>query len=120
MITKEQLEKDLQRKSPAWWQSVSQFVGKENYYFDKGCGFGIVTIDRDAGVTPMHLRCRNPKNCSGVMQSMCYPHKSAKPAYLGDPTHEWYRPETIDDDAENDESDHLMNGGLLLRSIDVS
>lgn len=117
MITREQLEADLARKSPVWWASVQERVGKENYYYDRACRFGIVTVDLHAGTTPTHLACRNPKKCTGVMNSMGYPDPQAKPAWLGDPTHEWYRPDEIDDEAEDLEADHLMNGGLLLRKI---
>ena len=92
-------------------------VGKENFYYDRACRFGIVTVDLHAGVTPMYLACRNPKKCSGIMNSMGYPAPQSKPAWLGEPTHGWYRPDFIDDEAETEEADHLMDGGLLLREL---
>ena len=120
MISKQQLEDDLARKSPGWWSNTQSMIGRENCYIDKVCGFYIVTIDRHAGVTPMFLACRNPEGCTGKMHSMGYPPIQAKPAWLGEPTHEWYRPESVDDDALDDaEADHVMNGGLLLREINA-
>lgn len=119
MISREELEAQFARKSPEWWAEVQKLVGRENYYYDRGCRFGIVTVDLHAGTTPMFMKCKGRNGmCSGIMNSMGYPDPSGKPAWLGDPTHEWYRPEEIDDEAEDDgEADHLMNGGLLLRKI---
>lgn len=118
MISREELEAQLARKSPDWWAKAQAMIGRENFYYDRACRFGIITVDVHAGTTPMFLACRNPKKCSGVMNSYGYPDPASKPAWLGDPTHEWYRPEEIDDDAEDDPvADHVMNGGLLLREV---
>jgi len=117
MITKEELERQLARKSPQWWAGVNQRKGAENYYYDLTCRKGIVTIDKDAGTTPMAIACRATTSCGGKAISQGYPDQQSKPAWLGPPTYEWYRPEEIDDDADTVEADHLMNGGLLLRRI---
>lgn len=114
ILSREELEAQLARKSPEWWANAQKMIGRENYYYDRACRFGLVTVDLHAGTTPMSLSCKNPKKCSGVMNSMGYP-EVGKPAWLGEPTHEWYRPEQFDDSREDPEADHVMSGGLLLR-----
>jgi len=78
-----------------------------------GCGYWIVTIDREAGVTPMFVKCGH---CGGMASSRMY---KVSPGL--EPTHEWFRPRTA---AElpagytlKSVADHLRNGGLLLRPI---
>lgn len=116
ILTREELEALLARKSPDWWAQAHMMIGRENYYYDRACRMGMVTVDLHAGTTPMFLPCKNPKGCSGIMSSMGYP-EVGKPAWLGDPTYEWYRPDSVDDDADDEVTDHVMNGGLLLREI---
>jgi len=58
-----------------------------NQYICQECGRSIVTIDRDQGVTPFMLRCRETKGCSGMMQSSFYmADQTLTPAY------EWRKP----------------------------
>lgn len=117
VLSREELEAQLARKSPGWWTLAKQMIGRENYYYDRGCRYGLVTVDLHAGNTPMFLSCKNPKGCSGVMNSMGYPDPASKPAWLGEPTHGWYRPDFVDDDKDDPETDHVMSGGLLLREL---
>ncbi len=119
-LSREELEAQLSRKSPDWWSSAQNMVGRENYYHDRLCRYGIVTIDLHAGTTPMFIACRNPNGCTGVMESAGYPPLQAKPAWLGPPTFEWYRPDSVDDELEDEQTDHIMNGGLLLREIEAN
>jgi hypothetical protein len=78
-----------------------------------GCGYWIVTIDREAGVTPMFVKCGQ---CGGMATSRMY-----KVGLGLEPTHEWYRPTSAEDLPEGyslaSVADHLANGGLLLRPI---
>lgn len=118
VLSREELEAQLARKSPEWWANAQKMIGKENYYHHRGCHFGLVTVDLHAGTTPMFMKCIGRNGyCSGVMHSMGYPDPASKPAWLGEPTHEWYRPDFIDDDREDEEANHVLNGGLLLRDI---
>lgn len=82
--------------------------GYSNVPAKQGCGSFIVTIDRHPGVTPFMVRCGN---CGQMAHSKGYRVQD----YLN-PTHEWYRPETLDGIDERS-FDHLANGGLILRAI---
>lgn len=75
-----------------------------------GCRSSMVTIDREPGVTPFITRC---DTCGGEAVSMGY----RVPARLV-PTHEWYRPETVDANSNLNTIEHLRKGGLLLRAIE--
>jgi hypothetical protein len=79
-----------------------------------GCGYWIVTVDREAGVTPMFVKCGH---CGGTASSRMY-----KVGAGLEPTHEWFRPASADELPEGysvaSVADHLSNGGLLLRPID--
>jgi hypothetical protein len=69
-----------------------------------GCGAFIVTLDRDAGVTPFMLKCGR---CGAYAHSKFY-----RVAEWLKPTHEWYRPDSLDGiDAAYHE--HLSKGGLM-------
>lgn len=77
------------------------------------CGYWIVTVDRDAGVTPMFVKCGH---CGETATSRMYK--------VGDglePTHEWFRPASADELPDGytvgGVASHLENGGLLLRPI---
>lgn len=95
-----------------------QNLGRKNAYvcdggYDpppgkEGCGSFIVTVDRDYGVTPFSLQCGN---CGAFAYSKMY-----RIAEWLEPTHEWYRPESLDgvDPAYHQ---HLSNGGIILRPI---
>jgi len=84
-------------------------VGRKNAYECEACGSYIVTIDRAPGVTPFMVKC---ENCGGMAKSKLYRVQS----YL-EPTHEWYRPERLED-VPPGSADHISRGGLILREID--
>lgn len=117
ILSKEQLEAELAHKAPLWWSHIQHYKGMENYYSCQTCKRGVVTIDRDAGATPASIKCHASEDCSGVMHSKFYPDPALKPATLGGPTYEWYRPDEVDDDDESEEAYHVMDGGLLLRKV---
>lgn len=73
-----------------------------------GCGHFIITVDREPGVTPAMVACGN---CGTFAGSKFY-----RIADGFEPTHEWYRPETLDE-CKPGERDHVERGGLLLRMI---
>lgn len=117
LLSKAELEESLARKSKAWWAGSLKFLGKENGYRCETCKKTLVTINSDAGTTPVAIRCYSTDGCKGVSITMGYPPLKLKPPGLGAPTHEWYRPEQINDESEDEEVDHLMHGGLLLREV---
>ena len=84
-------------------------TGKKNAYECEACGAYIVTVDCHPGVTPFMTRCGL---CHGIAQSKMY-----RAADWLEPTHEWYRPDTLEGIPEQ-AHDHLSNGGLILRAID--
>lgn len=84
-------------------------IGKKNAYECEDCRAYIVTIDRAPGVTPLMTKCGN---CSGMATSKMY-----RVSDRLTPTHEWYRPETLDGIPVG-YHDHLSQGGLILREID--
>lgn len=74
-----------------------------------GCGSFIVTIDRDPGVTPFGIRCGN---CGETAHSKGY-----RVADWLEPTHEWYRPDSLDG-IDPRYHEHLSRGGIILRPIE--
>ena len=90
------------------------FQGKKNLYVCVNCGQRIITVDRDEGVTPFMIGCREGGGlCPGSAYSTFYTVDQSVT-----PTHEWYRP----DAAEAKKlgrlwRDHLAGGGLKLRKI---
>lgn len=74
-----------------------------------GCGQLTVTIDRETGVTPFITKC---EHCGGEANSSMY----RVPAGLI-PTHEWYRPDSLDGLPPHSR-EHVLKGGLLLRPIE--
>lgn len=83
-------------------------TGKKNAYECPDCSAHIVTIDRHPGVTPFMTKCGI---CGGFAQSKMY-----RVADWLEPTHEWYRPESLEE-VPLGSADHIANGGLILRSI---
>lgn len=82
-------------------------------YVCQTCGYKIVTIDVDEGVTPFMIECKR-ENCNGDMYSSFY-----KVNPFLEPTYEWYKPK-IEDYSEEDRElmrDHIENGGLDIRRI---
>ena len=93
----------------------SPFRGKINQYVCPKCRHVTTTIDRDAGVTPFLLDCKGMKCGGGYnMHSLGYG-KRVDPEAT--PTHEWYRPGTLDEVSDPGVREHVLNGGLLLRPI---
>lgn len=84
-------------------------IGKKNAYECEDCRSHIVTIDRHHGVTPFMTRCGN---CKGMAKSKMY-----RVAESLVETHEWYRPERLEDIPRGSE-EHISRGGLILREID--
>lgn len=82
--------------------------GKKNAYECPACHAYIVTIDRHPGVTPFMTKCGE---CGDLAQSKMY--RVAEHLY---PTHEWYRPERLEDVPPGSEY-HISRGGLVLRPI---
>lgn len=83
-------------------------AARKNAYECEDCGSYIVTVDREPGVTPFMVGCGN---CGAMAKSKFY----RVQAYL-EPTHEWYRPETLAG-LKGGVREHVENGGLLLRQI---
>lgn len=97
------------------------FKGKKNLYLCHSCGRGVVTLDRDEGVTPFAITC---DNCGKSAYSFFY-RLPPNIAEVVTPAFEWYRPTA----AELDEvcktltrpgmadatRDHVCKGGLLKR-----
>src|SRR5690348_4544650 len=95
------------------------FQYKKNMYICEACFNRIVTIDRDAGVTPFLISCSQwiNKDCDSRNKARSVLYRISQDA---EPTHEWYRsnPDEIAG-MKNPESclDHHKNGGLFLRKI---
>lgn len=90
----------------------TEFQGKKNIYTCEVCHKHIVTVDRDAGVTPFTVACQCTSGCKGWMKSSLYRvfDQSMKPS------HEWYRPSAVVV-LTGWEKDHVEKGGLLFRRI---
>ena len=73
-----------------------------------GCGAFIITIDREPGVTPFGVQCGA---CGQIAHSKMYRVKAEL-----EPTHEWYRPDSLQG-IDRRYFDHLSRGGLILRAI---
>ncbi len=73
-----------------------------------GCGYNLVSIDRDKGTTPFMIKC---DKCGGMMKSTLY---RIDQNYV--PTHEWFKPSDVSDIPKGWE-DHVSMGGLVLREI---
>lgn len=87
-----------------------------NVYRCRKCGGEIVTVNLDAGCTPMFLRCRaNPlAECDGTMCSQMY----AVPQDLI-PTHGWHSPQGKERERLDPAmQDHVKQGGLMIRKLD--
>ena len=88
------------------------FQGKKNIYTCEACHEHVVTVDRDAGVTPFTIACQCTSGCKGWMKSSLYRvfDQSMKATF------EWYRPSATEV-LEPWEATHVGKGGLLLRRI---
>lgn len=99
---------DKVRAEVAAWQKDGGFKEKKNAYQCEECASWIVTIDREQGVTPFMVGCGK---CGAMAQSKMY-----RVSCSMEPTHEWFRPETLEGLSQWS-ADHVRNGGLLLRRI---
>lgn len=91
--------------------------GKKNIYVCRKCQGHIVTVDRDDGTTPFLVTCQATLHCDGTMQSSMYRvfDQSMRA------THEWYKPTILEiGQLSPAVTDHVMQGGLLLRLISTS
>lgn len=90
------------------------FKGKKNAYEcdghhgKAGCGSYIVTVDVHPGVTPFMTVCGN---CGGYAHSKFYRVSDSLV-----PTHQWYRPDSLEGIHQMNH-DHISKGGLLLRPV---
>lgn len=87
--------------------------GQINVYRCEVCGFELVTINADNGVTPMFVRCRKP-GCKGTMCSAGY-----RVAVNPIPRMRWYRPKQDEyQRLDAGTREHVGMGGLLLGPVD--
>lgn len=91
--------------------------GKINVYHCETCGGDTVTVNLDAGVTPMFLKCRAGgffRPCGGTATSRGY----QVPQDLV-PDYAWYAP-TPEQRKKMDPAmrDHCERGGLNIRKLD--
>jgi PHP family Zn ribbon phosphoesterase len=85
--------------------------GHLNVYTCKSCAKQLVTTDLDEGTTPFITRCRA---CGGEAVSGMYRVSSG---FTAEPTHGWYRPESLDG-LDAGSAQHVRSGGLILRVME--
>lgn len=116
-----------------------------NVYVCQKCGGHTVTVDVDEGVTPFMIGChaketephpaesglrafeealakkgvrvkeRLKLKCDGMAHSSFYP-KGPRPAHIGEPKWEWYKPEQSEfSNLGRSALEHVAKGGLLMR-----
>lgn len=95
--------------------------GRLNVYVcEHDASHHMVTVDREPGVTPFTTQCPTCA-AAGVPGDGFYPHPAMRshcyrvPQDLI-PTHEWYRPDSLDGLSKG-MADHVLRGGLHLREI---
>lgn len=99
------------------------FAGRLNQYVCRTCGHTLTTVDLVNGVTPFLIGCYGNGPCVGTssIRSKSGRDLAESKFYCNipedaEPTHEWYRPQTLDSLTEA-ERQHVAGGGLLLRPI---
>lgn len=120
-------------------------AGLINVYVCPGCGWRAITRNRDAGTTPFIIRCEN--ECAAGDELVGAQSSIYRVDQHLEPTHEWYKPlsalerdyeplikEVADRRLKHDGQsmtnlerlgmlngiiDHVANGGLLLRKLQV-
>jgi hypothetical protein len=87
--------------------------GKKNVYMCD-CGHAFVSIDRDTGVTPFMVKCRQP-DCGMLAKSWFY--RVPEPLIASvSPVIEWYSPDEAERRTLSPAAmDHVEKGGLLQR-----
>ena len=111
----QRLDEDLDARVAAG--TFSEGKGQKNAYTCGSCGRSMITVNRNAGATPMWKRC---EGCGGEATSRMYRIPQASPPFF-----EWYRPMTEEeiadvlkgDDEYGSHSEHIKGGGLALRRI---
>ena len=107
-------------------KDILSFEGRINQYVCSTCNHVTTTIDRDAGVTPFLIECKGMAPCAAGRVGVRMKNGRDTARSLGyskrvdpeaTPTHEWYRPETLDEVSDLGVREHILNGGLLLRPI---
>lgn len=91
--------------------------GQRNAYSCGSCGKSMITVNRNAGTTPMFKAC---EGCGGEAKSRMYRISQYSPPFF-----EWYRPMTEveiadalkDDDEHGSYSGYIKMGGLAFRRI---
>lgn len=114
---------------------MSESKGKKNGYLCRGCGWRIITVNRDEGVTPFMIGCQNDvpsdddrkaaresggvlgsRGCGAYMESAFY-----RVLQSLEPSHEWYAPDKAERKRMRKKRDsnleHVARGGLILRRI---
>jgi len=118
-VTKEKYDEMIQRHD-----EQERSFGKLNFYSCR-CGWFLITIDSDAGVTPAFLMCDNPGHEDDINPSALGASMSS--AFYRPPinmraenaSHEWFRP-SYDDYrriVHAPTADYIAGGGLLFRKI---
>lgn len=104
---------ELARKYMGPGGSGFQNDGRMNAYVCDDCDRFIVTVDREPGVTPFTVSHKHaaPDCGKGWLTSKMY-----RVADHLQPTHEFYRPDSLGGFDRNT-AEHLRKGGLLLRAI---
>lgn len=99
-----------------------------NVYVCEGCGYRHVTINKDTGVTPFLIGCRNPNSpvvapsTSSIRSSTGCGHLARSSMYRVDQSlaaeFEWYGPNKQERAGLDPQSlQHVESGGLLLRAF---
>lgn len=91
------------------------------YQCDHDAAHIIVTVDREPGVAPFTIQCPHCA-AAGTPGAGFYRHPAMTSALYRvpqnlRPTHEWYRPDTLEG-LSPAVADHVTRGGLLLREIE--
>ena len=112
-------------------QAAAHFNGKNGfdnasrinvYQCEHNPSHTIVTVDREPGVTPFTIQCPHCE-ALGTLGAGLYRHPAMRSAMYRvhprlKPTHEWYRPDSLDG-FKPGMVDHLLRGGLTLRKIEA-
>lgn len=93
-----------------------EYVGRKNRYCCEKCQKNIITVDRDAGVTPFMLQCKRTPGCDGWMTSRFYIVEDVWP----EPQYEWRKPTSREYKRMPDGmKQHVDQGGLALYPIET-
>lgn len=102
-------------------ETEQAFEPRWNYYRCLTCHLCFVTVDVQDGVTPMFLKCRNPRGCEGRMASGMYASPDMWPVIIRGraPDGVWVRPTKKEARQMKRQYPalykHVKDGGLILR-----